>query len=247
LATRAEYRVILRRGITKTEFPIWGGSSALAAAVEAGDTITVEPPARNRIVVMGEVRNPGEIIAKPGTSLLSAIAQAGGVTGEGNASQTLVYRGGEPILVDAELNVDPKRAVGFELQDGDTIVVRRNERVLYIFGEVQHQGRIAYPVGRTLHVTDALALAGGLGQNGTLRRVYLARPGADGHYRVTRFNLDEFIKDGRVAANPELEPGDVLLFGQPRQTVLAAITQVIGSLLFVEAISGAAGIRTTLP
>ncbi|CAN5394973.1 hypothetical protein BH11ARM2_BH11ARM2_10580 [soil metagenome] len=247
LAIRGEYRVILRRGTTNTEFPIWGGSSALAAAVEAGDTISVEPPIRNRIVVTGEVKNPGEIIAKPGTSLLSALAQAGGVTLEGSPSNVIVYRNGEPIVVNADVNLDQQTGSQFVLQDNDTVIVRKNERVAYVFGEVLRQGRVTVPVGKTFRVTDALALSGGLSPNGTFRRVHLARPGPDGRFVVTLFNLDEFIKDGKVASNPELKPGDVLLFGQPRQTFLTSATQVIGSLLFVNSISGAAGLRTILP
>ena len=244
LASRGEYRVILRRGTTITEFPLMKAGEAPPVAVEPGDTITVEPPMRDRIVVTGEVRNPGEFFAKPGTSLLSVLAQAGGPTQDGSASNTIVYRDGEPIFVNADTNLDPKTGVQFVVKEGDTVVVRKNDRVVYVFGEVQHQGKFTVPVGKPFRVTDALALSGGLSTTGTLRRVYLARPGPDGHFTITRFNLDEFIKDGKQESNPTVEPNDVLLFGQPKPTLLTSVTQVIGSLLFINSIAGSAGIRT---
>jgi protein involved in polysaccharide export with SLBB domain len=148
--------------------------------------------------------------------------------------------------VNATISGDRQSGLDFQLQDGDTVAIRKNRRTVYVFGEVLHQGRLAIPEDRKFRVTDALALSGGLASTGTLRRIYLARPGPDGHFKMTQFNLDEYIKDGKQAANPELQPDDVLLFGQPRQTIIASVTQVIGSLLFIDSIYGSSGLSTTL-
>jgi protein involved in polysaccharide export with SLBB domain len=247
LAFRGEYRILLRRGTTLTEFPLSANPSALAVGLESGDTVTVMPPVRNRIVVAGEVKTPGELVTRPGETLVEAVARAGGVTAEGSAAEAIVYRAGEPTVVNADVNSERQTGTKFQLQDGDTVLIRKNDRVVYVFGEILHQGKVSVPTGKVFRVTDALAQSGGLSQTGTLRRVYLARVGPDGHYAVREFNLDEFIKDGKLSSNPELEPGDVLLFGQPKPTFLSAVTQVVGSLLFLDTIAGAAGFRTTVP
>jgi protein involved in polysaccharide export with SLBB domain len=209
--------------------------------------VTVEPPTRNTVIVAGEVKTPGQLFLKPGSSLLSAIAEAGGTTQEGSASNVIVYRNGEPLVIDAETNLETQPSANFALKDGDTVIVRKNERVVYVFGQVERQGKVPVPSNKPFRVTDALALSGGLGQNGSFRRVILARPGPDGHLKIVQFNLDDFIKAGKLEANPPLQPGDILLFGQPKQTFLTSATQVIGSLLFVGSIAGATGLRTTLP
>jgi hypothetical protein len=87
------------------------------------------------------------------------------------------------------------------------------------------------------HASDALAMSGGLTQQGTLRYVYLMHPVPNGKAIVTQFNLDEYLKDGIGASNPEIQPGDSLLFGQPRGISLTAITQVLSSYVILNSLA----------
>jgi protein involved in polysaccharide export with SLBB domain len=237
LALRSEYRVILRRGTSISEYPLMADHGLLPIPVEAGDTISLESPARDRVTVAGEVARPGEMVARPGTTLMAALAEAGGVTAAGSATDVLVYRNGEVLVVDAMPESNGQTATQFQLRDGDSIVVRKDERVAYVFGEVLRQGRVGVPAHKQFRATDALAAAGGLAANSSLRRIYLGRPGPDGKMVVTQFNLDEFLKDGKQFSNPVVKPGDILLFGQPKAPFLTSVSQILGSLLFINTIA----------
>jgi protein involved in polysaccharide export with SLBB domain len=102
---------------------------------------------------------------------------------------------------------------------------------------VKGTGKFLFKDGEKVFVTDALAAAGGLADRGTMRRVYLARPQADGTVAVMRFHLDEFIKEGDPESNPEVLPGDTLLFGQPRGVTLSNVVQAISAALLIQTLT----------
>jgi hypothetical protein len=86
---------------------------------------------------------------------------------------------------------------------------------------------------KSYHLSDALAEAGGLSGKGSFRRVFVAHPGPDGKMLVTQYNLDEFLKDGKGEANPEIVAGDCILFGQPKGITIGSVSQFMsGALLF---------------
>ena len=43
---------------------------------------------------------------------------------------------------------------------------------------------------------------------------------------ITQFNLDEFLKDGKLESNPAIQPGDCLLFGQPKGFTFASASRL---------------------
>ena len=73
-----------------------------------------------RIAVSGEVRSPNVIFIAPSATLRDAIAQAGGLTGDGDAKRLRVVRDGVSMRVP-----DWRRADGdaFQLRSGDQVVV----------------------------------------------------------------------------------------------------------------------------
>lgn len=200
--------------------------------VESGDTLTVSLPEALRVTVLGEVNSPGEFVMKGDKSLMSAVALAGGTSKDGTLETVIVFRSGEMYQIDAAVTSEGKKP--FAMQAGDVAYVQRNERAYYVLGEVAAPGKYTFKDLQVLHVTDALATAGGLSSRGTMRRVYLARPGVDGKVVVTQFHLDDFIKDGNLASNPEILPGDTLLFGQPKGITIGNVTQVISAALLFE-------------
>jgi protein involved in polysaccharide export with SLBB domain len=101
---------------------------------------------------------------------------------------------------------------------------------------VANAGKYLFKDGERLRVTDALAAAGGLASRGTMRRVYLVHPTPDGRTTVTMFHLDDYLKNGDLSANPEIQPGDSLFFGQPKGITISNVVQVVSAALLFESL-----------
>jgi protein involved in polysaccharide export with SLBB domain len=184
------------------------------------------------VTVLGEVAQPGEYVLRGNQTLLAAVAAAGGPNNEGTLSSLLVVRRGELFQLDG---TEPQRA-GFLVESGDLVYIERNERAFTVLGQVAKPGRFLFKDGEKVRATDALAAAGGLSGKGTMRRVYLVRAGADGKSVVTQFHIDDYLKFGKEEANPEVLPGDYLLFGQPKGVTLSGVMQVISGGILLDSL-----------
>ena len=162
---------------------------------------------------------------------------AGGCGLEGTLANVLVLRKGEMYQVDITPPADGKPLPAFNLDAGDLVYVQRNVRAFVVVGEVAKPGRIFMKDGKSYRLSDALAEAGGLSTRGTLRRVFVSHPDATGKITVTGYNLDEYLKDGKLLSNPVIEPGCCILFGQPKGFTLASATQVLSGALLFESLS----------
>ena len=208
-----------------------------AVELADGDVITAVAPVIVRVTIAGEVQRPGDYPLLENTTLLGAIASASGVMASGNMSDVLIYRNGELLQFDLSGHIENAIALKQTVRGGDTILVREKKRMFFVFGEVKLPGRFPMDDHKQYHASDALAMSGGLTQQGTLRYVYLMHPVPNGKAIVTQFNLDEYLKDGIGASNPEIQPGDSLLFGQPRGISLIAITQVLSSYVILNSLA----------
>lgn len=229
-AVQERGKIVVSRGPERIELPIRSQANTAPFVLEAGDTITVVAPELRRITVAGHVNRPGEIVMRGDNTLTGALAMAGGPDGEGTLDNVLVLRNGEVFQHKAS-NPNP-----FAMESGDLVFVQRNLRMFMVFGEVSKPGKVIMRDTRAYRLTDALAEAGGLAGRGTLRRVFVARADATGKMKVSQYNLDEFLKDGRAESNPEILPSDCILFGQPKGVTLANMGQFISSALMFESL-----------
>ncbi len=227
-----EAMIIVRRGPNTKEYSAREIGSLARVPIEAGDDVSVMLPEAVRVSVMGEVSSPGEYVLNGGPELSKAVAKAGGPTTKGTLSNVLVVRNGEMSQIDVS-----KQPSTFNLKSGDLVVVQPNERAIYVLGEVNKRGKFLMEDNKEYRVTDALALADGLSGQGTYRRVYLARPDKNGKVQVTQFNLDEYLKDGKLESNPVLKPGDSLLFGRPNGLSFSAVGQIISSFILIDSVA----------
>lgn len=221
-------KIIVNRGPNQYTFPIRAEEKAQPFALEAGDTVTVVAPELRRITIAGQVNRPGEVVMRGEHTLTGAIAMAGGCDAEGTLTNVLVLRKGELYQQDAS------KPATFELESGDLVYVQRNVRAFMVLGEVAKAGRVVMKDSKNYRLSDALAESGGLSGRGTLRRVFVAHPGPDGKMKVAQYNLDEYLKDGKLEANPEIFPGDCILFGQPKGITMASISQFMSGALLLE-------------
>ncbi|MHB8635081.1 MAG: polysaccharide biosynthesis/export family protein [Fimbriimonadaceae bacterium] len=217
------------RGGVSRSLPALAGSPDLALTVEAGDTFTLVLPKTLNVTVAGFVARPSEVSIDASVGAMAAIAKAGGPAPSGGLSNVLLYRGSEMY----HLDLTPGSAMPpqMPLHPNDLIYIGENRRSVQVLGAVQKAGILYLPDDkRELRASEALVRVNGLAGDGSLRRAVLVRRGADGKYFVfKKFNLDEFLKDGKIAANPVLEPGDVLYFGTPKGLSSQGIIQLISA------------------
>jgi polysaccharide biosynthesis/export protein len=146
-------------------------------------TVAVETYKSQKIYVIGEVRSPGPLPLSGDMSLVEAVARAG----------TLPTASGEVIIIHASAgatgptaptNANTERVdlrglqdgtarQNIVLRDGDTISVPKAESV-YVLGQVKNPN--AYPLQQqNTTVMQALSLAGGVTDRGSMSRVKIVR------------------------------------------------------------------------
>lgn len=229
--------VVVRRGTVANRIKLSNVDALTAFTVAAGDTITVQLPATMKVTVMGEVIAPGERVWREGTDLTRALAAAQGAGPQGTLEGVMVLRGSEVVTLNMADRLAGRPSPDFALKDGDIVVVPRNERSIYILGEVRQPGRLLLKDEEELNIVDALAKSGGLISGGSLRRVMLARRGPDGKHKVEEFFLDRFLKDGDLTQNPRLQPGDFIYFGQSRGFNGREFLGLLPSLILLDSVS----------
>ena len=155
------------------------------------------------MIVGGEVRSPGKIQMTGTMTLIEALAAAGSPTSSA-ASEVMVSRqkrgpNGAPAsdndveiirvnLKDIQLG---RAGRDIQLQDGDIINVPKAQ-TLYITGAVRNQGAIIFEPGMT--VQQAIAVAGGLTERGSDRRIKANRIMPDGKVVEVSLRLEDKVQ-----------------------------------------------------
>ena len=175
-------------------------------------TVAVETYRSQRILVMGEVRSPGEYLLTGEMTLLSALARAGSTT-PAAGREVLVVRAPrrsaagapsdqtEPDIVRVDLVALQAGNVGLNvaLQDGDTINVTKAQAV-FVAGQVKQPG--AYPAERGSTVLQVLSLAGGVTERGSDGRIKILRTVKDKKTEI-KAKLTDTVEPGDTIVVPE--------------------------------------------
>jgi len=154
--------------------------------------VEVEGYKSKSVIVGGEVRQPGKIPMTGTMTLIEALAAAGSPTSAASSEVTISRPkrtgGGENDVEIIRVNLKEvqlgRAGREIQLQDGDIINVPKAQ-TFYISGQVRNPGSLIFEPGMT--VQQAIALAGGLTDRGSDRRIKADRIGADG--KVTEVNL----------------------------------------------------------
>lgn len=172
-------------------------------------TLAVDQYRSQQIFVMGEVKQPGPLQFTGSMTLIEALARAGSVTERAGAeavivrSATGVAAAPAPVPTESTARGDTIRVDLLKLQSGtltqnitlrpgDTIFVPRAETV-FVSGQVRMPGEYVFRVGMT--VRQALALAGGVTDRGSSRRVQIIRV-VDGKETTVSGDLQNAVKAG---------------------------------------------------
>ncbi|MBC7083600.1 MAG: SLBB domain-containing protein [Firmicutes bacterium] len=197
--------------------------------VRNGDTIFV-PEIVRQVSVLGEVARPGVYRVREGTSLLDALAMAGGITQMGDDRAVRVTtRGanGSPSTFEFDLRrlSEAGDASTWLLHGGEVIYVPRSIAV-HVVGEVAKPGLYYLKAGSS--VADALAVAGGLtddadGSSVTLT-THLEPAGAsspsEGGVRICLLDAHKILTGSDPAANRILSDQDTIFVPKARREVV---------------------------
>src|SRR5204863_5198554 len=174
--------------------------------------IEIEQYKSQYVIVGGEVRAPGKIPMTGTTTLPEALAAAGSPTAAAS-TEVIVTHARRPNADGTGPDKDPESVhvnlkqlqLGIAgqdivLLDGDTIFVPKAQ-TFYINGFVRNSGQFIWEPGLT--VQQAIALAGGLSDRGSDRRIKADRVMADGK-----------IKEVSLELNSAVQPNDTLRIPQ---------------------------------
>ncbi|MDQ3420798.1 MAG: SLBB domain-containing protein [Acidobacteriota bacterium] len=174
-------------------------------------SVAVDAYQSQRVMVWGQVNQPGEYQLSGDMTLLSALAKAGSITPNAGRDAVIV-RGpkkgtpegtaAEPEIVRIDLNdlQAGNMSLNIPLRDGDTINVPKAQSV-FVSGHVKTPG--AYPVEEGMTVLQVLSLAGGLTDRGSDKRITITR------------TIDGKTKDLKgVKLTSLVQPGDTMVIGQ---------------------------------
>jgi polysaccharide biosynthesis/export protein len=139
--------------------------------------LEVEQSAHMRVLVTGAVHSPGSYAFAGEMHVLEAIIKASSTTEEAG-DEALVIRAGatdgrQNVTVNLEKLFSGDLSNNLALRDGDTVIVQKSTPVT-VSGFVNRPGQYSIRKGTT--VEQALALAGGVAEQGNPKNILVKRP-----------------------------------------------------------------------
>ena len=189
--------------------------------LEPDDILIVE---RNKtFLIQGEIGSRGRVVLEKRMTVLRALLQSGGVSGNGLYGKIKVRRkqegktGDYKDIIESQLDdgvIENKEVEDMLLQPDDILIVERNKTFL-IQGEIGSRGRFVLEKGMT--VLRALLEAGGVAENGRYGKIKVRRKqeGKTGEYKdIIESQLDDGIIENKEVEDMLLQPDDVLIVEQ---------------------------------
>lgn len=200
--------------------------------LQPGDLLSVQQKPAIRVAILGEVKRPGNYDLDADSRVMQAIAQAEGVTEFAALKRAFIDRRGTIIPFDlyrASVQGDTSESNNPPLQDGDVIVVPQNLQRYAIVGQVARPGYYPIPEGKPFLLSDAIAQAGGMTPRAITSTVTILRMEGDTLTRL-RVPYQQFLKRGKLDANPPIREGDVIYLAEVNRLELGQILTAVSIL-----------------
>ena len=187
--------------------------------IEPEVTLLVRNFKNNKVLMLGQVANPGMIHIPASATLLEGIALAGGVVKDtqGNSppiNRCIIGRGTDKVIwIDLrDLIERGNLALNVRLQNGDVVLIPQGQASLaYVLGEVRNQGTLL--LRSPMSVLDALTQSGGLTRDADPSRIYLVRSEHNTGV-VEQINLETLVERADFRKNYILREGDLVFVPQ---------------------------------
>jgi len=173
--------------------------------------VSVEEFRSQQVFIVGEVRQPGILQFTGSMTMIEALARAGstteragieavivrtpdGVSPPNEAALARAQKGDDANVIRVNLETLQTGALSqnVTLQSGDTIFVARAETV-FVSGQVYRPGE--YPIRAGMTVRQVLALAGGVTDRGSTRRIQIIRH-TDGRETTIAADQQDIVRGG---------------------------------------------------
>ncbi len=171
--------------------------------------VDIEQYKSQYVIVGGEVRQPGRIAMTGTMTLPEALAAAGSPTPAASTEVIVTHAkknnadgDAPPESVHVNLKLLQLGTAGQDivLQDGDTIFVPKAQ-TFYVNGLVRNTGQFIWEPGLT--VQQAIALAGGLTERGSDRRIRIDRVMPDGTIKEVSAELNSLVQPNDTVKIPQ--------------------------------------------
>ncbi len=162
-----------------------------------------------RISILGAVHSPGIVKLRTATTLMDAISEAGGLSDDADLRESIVLQGGKILPVSLERlfkQADLRQNV--YLQPNSSVYIASTKfNTAYVIGEVGHQGKVTWE--GALSLTDAVALAGGVGAKAKVDHVLIISGGL-ANPTLKLVDLGGILYRGELEKNVALARGDIV-------------------------------------
>lgn len=166
----------------------------------ADDTVYI-PENLDSFQVMGEVKNSGSFRFKEGTTLLKAIALAGGLTEKADPDDAVIKR------MQNGRGVEMRAGMDTLLAPNDTVSIPEDKKFIHVIGEVKHADSFPYEKGITL--LNAINYAGGATQKGSPENAIIKRL-SNGRTIEMKGGVDTILQPGDTVFVPEARSIEVV-------------------------------------
>ncbi len=188
-------------------------------------TVRVEHYNSNRIIIIGRVEHPGELLFNTPPNLLDILAQAGGMPllrKEQVLTRCAIIRNEKILWVDLTRLLTGDTTLNVPLQRNDVVYIPdATDTSVFVLGAVNTPG--VFRLTPQMSFMDALGQAGGLTKDGNFNDVHLIRPDANVNMKI---DMSELLKpQGKL--NVAMNEGDIIFVPKHGVSKIGYILQQI--------------------
>ncbi len=161
---------------------------------------------KTRVMVLGEVKNPGTYQLEENRRLLEVISLAGGPTEIAALEKIRLTRGEEVKTLNLQGLLEGTTIEGnYLVEDGDVIYLSEGIIEVTIMGEVRNPGR--YKLESEMKLTDLIATAGGITEKAALELEYTTDD------KLEKIKIASLL-NGSLEEIPVLKDGDMVYIAE---------------------------------
>lgn len=188
-------------------------------------TVRVEHYNSNRIIVIGRVEHPGELLFNTPPNLLDILAQAGGMPllrKEQVLTRCAIIRNDMILWIDLTRLLTGDTNLNVPLQRNDVVYIPdATDTSVFVLGAVNEPGVLR--LTPQMSFMDALGQAGGVTKDGNFHEIHLIRPSSDVNMTIDMSDMLSPQKNLNVAINE----GDIIFVPRHGVSKIGYILQQI--------------------
>lgn len=198
-------------------------------------TVKVEHYNSNRIIIIGRVEHPGELLFNTAPKLLDILAQAGAMPllrKEQVLTRCSVIRKDKILWIDLARLLTGDISLNVPLQRNDVVYIPdASDTSVFVLGAVNQPG--VFRLTPQMSFMDALGQAGGLTKEGNYHNIHLIRPNEKVNMQI---DMDDLLEP-QPALNVAIKEGDIIFVPRHSVSKVSYILQQISPFAFLLAIA----------